>query len=71
MNGTMPKIMSLVRKRPVSLPLTRIDGFHLVEIDLRVSIHGPIGLKVSAFLERQRLRSAFCQLRSLTSLPMV
>jgi len=30
-----------------------------------------IGLNVSAFFERHRLRSAFCQLRSLTSLPMV
>jgi len=69
-NGTTPKIMSLVRKRLLSLPLTRT----MVSIFARsasVSIHGPIGLKVSAFLERHRLRSAFCQVRSETSLPMV
>ena len=31
-NGTTPKIMSLVWKRPVSLPLTRITVSILVEI---------------------------------------
>src|SRR4051794_21228567 len=70
MKGLIPKIMSLVRKRPVSLPLT----FTMVSMASRstsVSIHGPIGLKVSAFLERHSPRSAFCQVRSLTSLPMV
>jgi len=69
-NGTMPKIMSLVRKRPVSLPLTRITVSILSRLT-SVSIHGPIGLNVSAFLERHSPRSAFCQLRSETSLPMV
>src|SRR3954468_4471544 len=70
MNGTMPKIMSLVRKWPVSLPFT----FMMVSILSRstsVSIHGPIGLNVSAFLARHSPRSAFCHVRSLTSLPMV
>ena len=36
-----------------------------------VSIHGPMGLKVSVFLERHKVPSIACQLRSLTSLPMV
>ena len=70
MNGTTPKIMSLVWKRPVSLPLT-LMAVSILSRSTSVSIHGPIGLKVSAFLERHRLRSAFCQVRSLTSLPMV
>src|SRR6185437_488323 len=70
MNGTMPKIISLVWKRPVSLPLTLMMVSILSRLT-SVSIHGPIGLKVSAFLARHRPRSAFCQLRSLTSLPMV
>src|SRR5436305_12586974 len=70
MNGTMPKIMSLVRKRPVSRPFT----FTMVSMASRstsVSIHGPIGLKVSAFLARHSPRSAFCHDRSLTSLPII
>ena len=36
-----------------------------------VAIHGPIGLKVSAFLPRRLVGSFFCQSRSVTSLPMV
>lgn len=36
-----------------------------------VSIHGPIGLKESAFLLRQKVRSSCCQVRALTSLPIV
>src|SRR5215475_10614925 len=70
MNGTMPKIMSLVLKRPVSLPLT-LMMVSILSRSASVSIHGPIGLKVSAFLERHKLRSAFCQVRSETSLPIV
>src|SRR6201991_2498262 len=49
MNGTMPKIMSLVRKRPVSLPFT-FTTVSILSRSTSVSIHGPIGLKVSAFL---------------------
>src|SRR5438128_12675636 len=51
MNGLMPKIMSLVRKRLLSLPFS----FTMVSIWLRstsVSIQGPIGLNVSVFLAR-------------------
>ncbi len=70
MNGTMPKIMSLVWKRPVSLPLT-LTMVSILSRSTSVSIQGPIGLKVSAFLDRHNERSAFCQVRSLTSLPMV
>src|SRR5665213_3705045 len=70
MNGTTPKIMSLVWKRPVSLPLTLMMVSILSRL-ASVSIHGPIGLKVSAFLARHSPRSAFCQVRSLTSLPIV
>src|SRR5262245_49944075 len=69
-NGTMPKIISLVRKRPVSLPLTRMT-VSIASRSTSVSIHGPIGLKVSAFLARHSPRSAFCHVRSETSLPMV
>jgi hypothetical protein len=36
-----------------------------------VAIHGPIGLKVSAFLPRRLVGSFFCQSRSVMSLPMV
>ena len=39
MNGTMPKIMSLVRKRPVSLPLTRMM-VSILSRSTSVSIHG-------------------------------
>ena len=70
MNGLMPKIMSLVRKRLLSLPFT-LTMVSILSRSTSVSIHGPIGLKVSAFLARHSPRSAFCQLRSLTSLPMV
>src|SRR6185437_9231323 len=70
MNGTMPKIISLVWKRPVSLPLTLMMVSALSR-STSVSIQGPIGLKVSVFLARQSPRSAFCQVRSDTSLPMV
>ena len=36
-----------------------------------VTIHGPIGLNVSLFLQRQNVRSDRCQPRALTSLPIV
>src|SRR5579863_10246280 len=70
MNSLIPKIMSLVWKRLLSLPFSRTT-VSIWSRSTDVSIHGPIGLKVSAFLARHRPRSAFCQLRSLTSLPMV
>src|SRR5579872_1624893 len=70
MNSLTPNSMSLVRKRLVSLPFTR-TMVSILSRSAEVSIHGPIGLKVSAFFERHRPRSAFCQVRSLTSLPMV
>src|SRR4051812_13695026 len=69
-NGTTPKIMSLVRKRPVSLPFT-LTMVSIASRSASVSIHGPIGLKVSAFFARHNPRSAFCHVRSLTSLPIV
>src|SRR6202171_4348077 len=69
MNGLMPKIMSLVRKRLLCLPFTR-TMVSILSRSASVSIHGPIGLKVSAFLARHSPRSAFCQVRSLTSLPV-
>ena len=70
MKALMPKIMSLVRKRLLSLPFSR-TMVSILSRSTEVSIHGPIGLKVSAFLARHSPRSAFCQVRSLTSLPMV
>src|SRR5579871_4624026 len=70
MNTLTPKIISLVWKRLLSLPLTR-TMVSILSRSTDVSIHGPIGLKVSVFLARHRPRSAFCQVRSLTSLPMV
>src|SRR3977135_2271407 len=69
-NGTTPKIMSLVRKGPVPLPFT-FTTVSMVSRSTSVSIQGPIGLNVSAFLARHSPRSAFCQLRSLTSFPIV
>ena len=36
-----------------------------------VTIHGPIGLNVSLFLHRQKVRSVRCQPRALTSFPIV
>src|SRR4029077_1304810 len=70
MNSLMPKIMSLVWKRLLSLPFRRTT-VSILSRSTEVSIHGPIGLNVSAFLDRHNPRSAFCQVRSLTSLPMV
>ena len=62
--------MWLVGKAISSLPfsrtlVTRSSSFTLV------SIHGPIGLNVSVFFARHSVRSLFCQVRSLTSLPIV
>src|SRR5690348_4220892 len=70
MKSLMPKIISLVRKRLLSLPFN-LTMVSILSSSTEVSIHGPIGLNVSAFLARHNPRSAFCQVRSLTSLPMV
>src|SRR5579884_458950 len=67
-NGS--KIMSAVAKLLRCSPST----VTLVVAPARsksVAIHGPIGLNVSAFFARQNVRSAFCQVRALTSLPIV
>src|SRR4051794_21049633 len=53
MNGTTPKIMSLVRKRLLSFPFT-LTMVSILSRSASVSIHGPIGLNVSAFLARHR-----------------
>ena len=66
----MPNSMSSVRKRVVTSPLRR-TVVSAASRSTSVSIHGPIGLKVSVFLPRQNVRSAACQVRSLTSLPIV
>ena len=62
------------RQNPIAGLILGSDGRTTVSAAWRsnaVSIHGPIGLKVSVFFARQNVRSDFCQRRSLTSLPMV
>src|SRR5215472_13464088 len=56
MNVAGPKIMLLVLKRIFSSPLTRTIVCAASRLK-SVSIHGPIGLKVSAFLARHKVRS--------------
>ena len=65
-----PNSMSPVRKwvRTSSFRRTVVSA---ASRSKSVSIQGPIGLKVSAFFERQKVRSEACQIRSLTSLPIV
>src|SRR3984893_15567342 len=70
MKAAGPKIMLLVLKRNLSPPLPRML-LCAASRSKSVSIHGPIGLKVSVFLARHMVRSPDCQVRSLMSLPIV
>ena len=70
MKVAMPNSISPVRNCVFTSPLTR-TVVRAASRSKSVSIHGPIGLKVSQFLARQKVRSEACQSRSLTSLPMV
>src|SRR2546421_11666266 len=60
-NGTTPKIMSLVWKRPVSLPLTLIT-VSILSRSTDVSIHGLILLNGFSFLLLHILRYVFFRL---------
>lgn len=64
------KTMSPVGNRARTSPLTR-RVVVWASASTSVSIQGPIGLKVSLFLLRHRVRSSCCQARALTSLPIV
>jgi hypothetical protein len=59
-------VLNVSATRPLILIVVTIAS-----MSAPVTIHGPIGLNVSQFLARQSVRSFACQVRSLTSLPMV
>jgi hypothetical protein len=65
-----PKIMFPVLNCVATRPFTRTIVC-IVSRSTSVSIHGPMGLKVSLFLQRQNVRSICCHVRSLKSFPMV
>ena len=64
------KTMSPVANSACTAPLTRTVVVWTMG-STPVSIHGPMGLKVSLFLLRQNDRSQRCHSRALTSLPIV
>ena len=70
MKRATPKIIEFVGNEIVSILFNRTVVTNLSRFT-SVSIHGPIGLKVSVFFALHIVRSSRCHLRSLTSFPMV
>ena len=66
----MPNAMLFVSNCDTVAPLS-LTVVSIVVGSASVSIHGPIGLKVSVFFERHIVLSEACQVRSLTSFPTV